>query len=171
MAEQIPVTGLGSTMLPTNFEPIRQNEFILEIEGIPAYMVVSANALPTIDFGEKEIDWIHNKRYFAGSKPTFSTMDITLHDSIAPQGAQLIDEWVRLIWEPITGRMGYSDFYKRDIVLKRLDPVGNVISRLEYTGCFPTNVNYGASGQPDYGADDFTQISLTVRFDTFVRVF
>lgn len=171
MAERLPVTGLGSVMLPTNFEPKWQNQFVLEIEGIDAYLIHSANALPEITLDEKPIDWINSKRWLAGTKPVYSTMEVTLYDAINPSGAQQVDEWVRLHWESITGRMGYSDFYKRDIVLKQLDSPGNVISRMEYGGCFINKANYGASGQPDMSANDFVKISLTIRYDTFVRVF
>lgn len=171
MAERLPVTGLGSVMLPTNFEPKRQNQYVLEIEGIDSFLIKSANALPTVTLDEKVIDWINMKRYLAGTKPVYNTMDVVLYDPINPSGAQLVDEWLRLHWEAITGRMGYSDFYKRDIVLKQLDPPGNVISRMEYGGCFLNAVNYGNEGQPDYAADEFVTIQLTVRYDTFVRVF
>lgn len=171
MAQRLPVTGLGSVMLPTGFEPIRQNQFVLEIQGIDSYLIKTAQVLPTLNFDEKEIPWINVRRYFAGTRPYYNEVEITLYDAINPSGAQIVDEWVRLHGEMLTGRMGYSDFYKRDMVLKRLDPVGNVVSRLEYGGCFIKTVNYGAEGQPDYGSDEFVSISLTVRFDTFVRVY
>ena len=58
MAERLPVTGLGSVMLPTNYEPKRQNQFVLEIEGIDSYLIKSANALPTITFDEKVIEGV-----------------------------------------------------------------------------------------------------------------
>ena len=157
-------------MRPTEFQPKFQNQFVLEIEGIDSFLVRKANILPSLTIGEKEIDWINLKRYLAGSKPKFDTVSITLWDPIAPSGMQLVMEWVRLHWEQLTGRAGYADFYKRDIVLKLLDPPGNVISRLEYTGAFITTVNFGAV-QPDYSADEFLNIELTLRFDNFVLTF
>jgi hypothetical protein len=95
---------------------------------------------------------------------------MVLYNPISPSGAQLVMEWVRLIWEPLTGRMGYSDFYKRNAALKLIDPVGQVISRIEYTGLFPTDVNFGET-QLDYASDEFLTISMTMRFDNFVLVF
>jgi hypothetical protein len=170
MAERLPVTGLGSVMRPTQFEPIRSNQFVFEIEGIDSYLVKTASVLPKVNFAEKEIDWINMKRYFASSKPTYDAVSMVLYNPISPSGAQLVMEWVRLIWEPLTGRMGYSDFYKRNAALKLIDPVGQVISRIEYTGLFPTDVNFGET-QLDYASDEFLTISMTMRFDNFVLVF
>ena len=61
---------------------------------------------------------------------TFGTMAVTLHDPIAPSGAQQVMEWVRTHFESVSGRAGYADFYKRDIQLKLLDPVGTGVVEL-----------------------------------------
>ncbi len=37
-------------------------------------------------------------------------------------------EWARLAYESVTGRAGYSDFYKKDITFNGLGPVGDVLS-------------------------------------------
>ena len=36
-------------------------------------------------------------------------------------------EWVRLSHESVTGRDGYSDFYKKDVTFNLLGPVGDVV--------------------------------------------
>ena len=36
-------------------------------------------------------------------------------------------EWVRLHHESVTGRDGYSDFYKKDITFNSLGPVGDKV--------------------------------------------
>jgi hypothetical protein len=169
-AERLPVTGLGSVMRPTLFEPKRQNQFVFEMQGIDSYLIKTASVLPKLNIGEKEIDWINMKRYLASSKPTYDPISMVLYDPLTPSGAQLVMEWVRLHWEPLTGRMGYSDFYKRNAALKLLDPVGQVISRIEYTGCFITEANFGET-QLDYSADEFLTISLTMRYDTMAIIF
>ncbi len=157
-------------MRPTEFEPKRANQFVFEVEGIDSFLIKTASVLPNINIGSKEIDWINMKRYLAGSKPTYDEITMVLHDAMAPSGAQLVMEWIRLHWEALTGRMGYADFYKRDAVLKLLDPVGSVISRLEYTGLFITKANFGGQ-QLDYASDEFLNIELTMRFDNFVLVY
>ena len=53
---------------------------------------------------------------------------MTLFDAITPSGAQSVMEWVRLHHESVTGRDGYSDFYKKDMTVNVLGPVGDVVS-------------------------------------------
>jgi hypothetical protein len=36
-------------------------------------------------------------------------------------------EWVRLHHESVTGRDGYSDFYKKEITFNSLGPVGDKV--------------------------------------------
>jgi hypothetical protein len=55
-------------------------------------------------------------------------LSMTLFDPITPSGAQAVMEWVRLHHESVTGRDGYSDFYKKDVTINVLGPVGDVVS-------------------------------------------
>ena len=90
---------------------------------------------------------------------------MTLHDPIAPSGAQQVMEWIRTHYESVSGRAGYADFYKRDIQLKMLDPVGTVVELWDMKGCFITSANFN---DLDYGADDPVEISLTIRYDNCI---
>ena len=49
----------------TQFEPKTKNRFIMYIEGVPAYLIKTANR-PTITFEEIELDHINVKRYVKG---------------------------------------------------------------------------------------------------------
>lgn len=155
-----------SEMLPTKFQPIAKRQFLLAIEGIDSFLVKTA-ARPTITTEEVPINWINSTRYIAG-KTTFGTMSVTLHDAIAPGGAQQVMEWIRLCFESVTGRSGYADFYKRDIQIKMLDPVGTVIQLWDIKGAFVTEANFN---DITYEGSDQTEISLTIRFDNCVLQF
>ena len=159
MAETLAVTD----MLPNKFEPKRQFRWVLAIEGIDAFIVKTA-ARPNISIEEVEIPFINHKRYIAG-KASFETMSVTLHDPIAPSGAQQVMEWVRTHFESVSGRAGYADFYKRDVQLKMLDPIGTVVELWDIKGAFLTAADFGSL---DYGASDPSEISLTMRFDNCV---
>ena len=159
MAETLAVTD----MLPNKFEPKRKFRWIFQIEGIDAFLMKSANR-PTMETAEVEVGYINATRYLAG-KTKFGTLDITLHDPIAPSGAQQVMEWLRLVYESVSARGGYADFYKRDCQLKMLDPVGTVVELWDLKGCFPTSISFG---DLNYTDDEMSEISLTMRFDNCV---
>jgi hypothetical protein len=162
MAETLDVT----SMIPNKFEPKRKNRWVLMIEGIDAYIIKTA-ARPQIQTEEVPVPFINSTRYLAG-KTTFGTMGVTLHDPIAPSGAQQVMEWLRLHFESVSGRAGYADFYKRDIQLKMLDPVGTVIELWDIKGAFITDANFN---EVTYEDGNPTEISLTLRFDNCVLQF
>ena len=159
MAETLPVTD----MLPNKFEPKRKFRWVFAIEGIDAFLMKTANR-PTVTIEEQEIPFMNSTRFIAG-RAKFETISVTLHDPIAPSGAQQVMEWVRTHFESVSGRAGYADFYKRDCQLKLLDPVGTVVELWDLKGCFLTNA---AFGDLDYGAQDPMEVSLTIRFDNAV---
>lgn len=158
-AEVLDVT----SMIPAKFEPKRKNRFVLMIEGIDAYLVKTA-ARPTVATEEIEVPFMNSRRYLAG-KTSFETMALTLHDPIAPSGAQQVMEWVRTHFEPVSGRSGYADFYKRDIQLKMTDPVGTVVELWDIKGAFLTNVTFGDLSYEDHL---LSEITLTIRYDNAV---
>jgi hypothetical protein len=161
-AETLDVT----SMLPNRFEPKRKNRWVLMVEGIDAY-IVKTTARPTYATDEVEVPFVNSRRYLAGLTK-FETMAVTLHDPIAPSGAQQIMEWIRLHFESVSGRAGYADFYKRDIQLKLLDPIGTVIELWDIKGAFITNAAFGELTYEDGG---LTEISLTLRYDNAVLQF
>jgi len=108
-----------------SFEPKTKNRFIMYIDGIPSYFIKTANR-PNITFEEIELNHINVKRFLKG-KGVWETLEITLYDPIVPSGAQAVMEWVRLHHESVTGRDGYSDFYKKDITFNMLGPVGDKV--------------------------------------------
>ena len=50
-------------------------------------------------------------------------------------------EWVRLHHESVTGRDGYSDFYKKDLTMNVLGPVGDIVSEWIIKGAMITEAN------------------------------
>jgi hypothetical protein len=160
MAQTLSVT----EMLPAKFTPLMKRSFVFAIEGIDAFLIKTA-ARPEITTEEITINWINSTRYVAG-KTTFGTLAVTLHDPIAPSGAQQVMEWVRLCFESVSGRAGYPDFYKRDIQLKMLDPVGTVVQLWDIKGAFCTTAGFGDLSYDS--TTDMAEISLTIRFDNCV---
>lgn len=161
-AETLDVT----SMLPNVFEPKRKNRWVLMIEGIDSYILKTVQR-PTYTTEEIELPFINSRRYLAGATK-FETMTVTLHDPIAPSGAQQVMEWIRLHFESISGRAGYADMYKRDVQLKLLDPVGSVIELWDVKGAFITNASFGDLSYED---NTLCEISLTLRYDNVALQF
>ena len=111
------------------------------IEGVPAYLVKTANR-PQIQFEEIVLDHINVKRYIKG-KGAWQPVDVTLYDPVVPSGAQAVMEWVRLSHESVTGRDGYSDFYKKDVTFNMLGPVGDVVEEWILKGTYIETANFG----------------------------
>ena len=95
-------------MFYTEFEPKMKNRYIMEIQGIQAYLVKAA-ARPSINFETVKLDHINTYRKLQG-KGEWQDITLTLYDPIVPSAAQAVMEWVRLGHESLTGRRGYGDF-------------------------------------------------------------
>ena len=149
-----------SEIMFTPFDPKVKNRFIMYIEGIPAYLIRAA-ARPTITFEEIVLDHINTKRYVKG-KGAWEPLEITLYDPIVPSGAQAVMEWVRLHKESVTGRDGYSDFYKKDVTFNVLGPVGDKVEEWTLKG---TWIKEATFGDLDWSTNDVVGISLTLKYD------
>ena len=140
----------------TAFEPKQQNRFILYVDGIPSYQIKGMGAV-SLTQGTVQLNHINVARYVKG-KTLWNTIAMTLFDPITPSGAQACMEWVRLHHESVTGRDGYSDFYKKDLTLNILGPVGDIVSEWILKGAFVVNTNFG-----EYNWDTVdTAINLSV---------
>ena len=145
----------------TAFEPKLQNRFIMFIDGIPAYLIKKIQR-PNITFGEVVLDHINVKRKIKG-KANWDNITCDLYDPVTPSGAQAVMEWVRLSHESVTGRDGYSDFYKKDLTFNVLGPVGDIVSEWIIKGALITEANFG-----DYSWDNENaaqELSITVQPD------
>ena len=125
----------------TAFEPKQANRFILYMDGIPSFVIKGVSAV-TLAQGIVTLEHINVQRKVKG-KSTWSNVTMTLFDPITPSGAQAVMEWVRLHHESVTGRDGYSDFYKKDLTINVLGPVGDVVSEWILKGSFIVGSNFG----------------------------
>jgi hypothetical protein len=145
----------------TAFEPKQSNRFILYIDGIPSYLVKKMGA---VNLSQTAVPLNHiNIQRFVKGKTTWGPIAFTLFDPITPSGAQSVMEWVRLHHESVTGRDGYSDFYKKDLTFNIIGPPGDVVSEWIIKGALITSATFG-----DYSWDDdgtAIEISMEVQPD------
>ena len=144
----------------TAFEPKVQNRFIMYIDGIPSYMVKSVSA-PNFTDNVIKLDHINSYRKIRG-KREWDNMSLSLYDPITPSGAQAVMEWARLGYESVTGRAGYSDFYKKDVTLNILGPVGDIVGEWIIKGAFVESSNFG---DYDWSSDEAINVELNIAMD------
>ena len=150
----------------TPFEPKLKNRYVMSIDGILAYLIKTANR-PSITFEEVELNHMNVKRFVKG-KGTWEPVEITLYDPVVPSAAQAVMEWIRLSHESVTGRDGYSDFYKKNITFNLLDPVGAVVEEWELKGAYIQSANFGDLA---FDSNDPVEITMTLRYDYAILKF
>ena len=125
----------------TAFEPRMTNRFILYMDGMPSFLVKGMTAV-NLSQTAVALNHINVQRYVKG-KTIWGTITFTMYEAITPAGSQTVMEWVRLHHESVTGRDGYSDFYKKDLTIDVLGPVGDIVSEWVLKGAFVVNTNFG----------------------------
>jgi hypothetical protein len=147
--------------VPFDYEPKRVNRFFAEFPselGIEVWKVRKFDR-PKMDINSVEIPYMNEMQYVAG-RYKWDPLTIEFLDPIGPSTSQQLMEWVRLHAESLTGRMGYAAGYKKNIILKELDPTGIEVAKFFLEQCMITNIDFQ---EHDYTTDEITTISLTIQ--------
>lgn len=142
------------------FEPKQNHRFIMYIDGIPSFMIKGVER-PSIQTEKVTLDHINTKRHVAG-KYEWQNVTATLYDPVTPSGMQAAIEWFRLHYESVTGRQGYADFYKKDVTINMLGPVGDKVEEWTLKGAFIVNVSPSAL---DWAEQGFSEVELELSMD------
>lgn len=147
--------------VPFEYEPKRVNRFFAEFPsdlGIEVWKVRKFDR-PKMDIGKTEIPYMNEMQYVAG-RYVWQELSVEFLDPIGPSTSQQLMEWVRLHAESLTGRMGYAAGYKKNIILKELDPTGIEVAKFFLEQCQIVNIDFNENA---YDNDDLTTISLTIQ--------
>lgn len=148
-------------MLFRRFEPKQKRLFLMQIDGIPAYMVY-ASARPNFSFAVGEVHHINTYFKYKG-KISWNPINLTLYDPIEESGMMAVYQWVLAHHDPTTGRDGYQDVYKKNIQLLLLDPQGAVIEQWTFHGAWVADINGDSLDFSD--ASGLVNVQLTIQFD------
>jgi len=143
------------------FEPKVQNRFIMYVEDIPTYMIKGVSS-PNFQDGEIQLNHINTYRKIRAGRREWQDMTLNLYDPISPAGSQAVMDWARLGYESVTGRAGYSDFYKKDLTFNILGPVGDIVGEWQIKGAFVKSSNFGAY---NWDSTEAINIDLTIGMD------
>lgn len=156
----------ANELMIERFQPMQQNRFIMYIDGIPAW-TIKTSTKPSVTINPIVIDYINIKRKVAG-KADWQPISITLYHPVIPSAAQAVMEWVRLHHESLTGRDGYVDFYKKDVELYGIGPVGDLVEKWRIYGAFITSANFG---NYDWSSDEAVMIECELTYDWAILEF
>lgn len=164
-------------------EPVKKNRFVFQFSSIPgntaqeeplAFVVKSAS-VPSISFEKQSTKRIHETFNTAGT-PSFNDLTITFNDFIrnsqaaggALSAGDIMYNWMSMIYNPLTGQMGYKTQYATSATEAQLDPAGNIFRAWNIFGIFPTSVNFGDTlSYEDSGA---AEINCTFAYDLAIKV-
>jgi len=147
--------------VPFDYEPKRVNRFFAEFPselGIETWKVRKFKR-PQMDINSVEIPYLNEMQYVSG-RYKWETIDVEFLDTIGPSTSQQLMEWVRLHAESLTGRMGYAMGYKKNLILKELDPSGVEVAKFFLEQCQITNIDFNENAYDD---DALTTITLTLQ--------
>ena len=142
------------------YEPKVQNRFIIFSDAIPSFMV-RASGGPNFTDQVVTLHHINTYRKIRG-KREWGDIEMTLYDPITPSAAQATMEWARLSYESVTGRAGYSDFYKKDMTFAVLGPAGDIASEWVLKGAFVSQLNQGSF---DWSSSEPVDLTITLSMD------
>lgn len=151
----------------TAFEPKTQHRFIMYVDGIPSFTLRKCDR-PKLSSERKTLDHINLQRYYKG-KSIWQEITAELYDPVVPSGAQAVMEWIRLSHESVTGRDGYMDFYKKDITINVLGPVGDKVEEWTLKGAFISNGDFQTLDWTNTG--DALGIVITLSYDYAILQF
>lgn len=155
--------------VPLQYEPLRQNRFLFRFPsdlGIQEWWVKSASR-PKIEIGSKNIPFLNTETYVAGIYK-WQAITISMNDPQGPSASQACMEWIRLVAESVTGRMGYAAGYKRDLEIEMVDPTGVVVSKWILKNAWPKSFD---GGSLQYGSEDLAEIKMDIVIDYAILAF
>lgn len=153
-------------MLNQNYEPMRKNRWIIEIDGMDSWLAITTGR-PQKQGEATEVPFLNGQQYFAGKmKP--QPITVKFIDAIAPSQSQKAWEWARLIFEEETGRAGYKAQYAKTVVLKLLSPPGEVVHKWKLINAWPKAVN---PDELDYGSEEVMNVDIELQYDRAIEEF
>ena len=165
-------------------QPLKKNNWVFQFSAIPgntkiqnetlAFVAKTCNA-PQITFADTLIHRMNEQYKFAGN-PTWNDITCTFYDFIRKDvegeaelsAGDILYNWSCMIYNPLTGQMGYKTQYATSATLAQLDPAGNIIRAWNLFGIYPSMVDWGQG--LDYSSGEACEINATFKYDLAIKV-
>lgn len=165
-------------------QPLKKNNWVFQFSAIPgnteqqnealAFVAKTCNT-PKLTFADTTINRMNETYKFAGN-PTWNDLNCTFYDFIRNSeiasgelsAGDILYNWACMIYNPLTGQMGYKTQYATSGTLAQVDPAGNIIRAWNLFGIYPSDVDWG--GSLDYGSGEACEISAIFKYDLAIKV-
>jgi hypothetical protein len=125
---------------------------------------VQSVSRPSVDFAEIPVHSYNSTAYMAG-KHTWSDLTCTVKDDVTNSVSTLVNHQLQKqlnFYDQQATSAGIN--YKFEMLVQMLDgtTTGNALESWSLEGCYLKNVNFQ---ELDYGASEFMNIQMTIKFD------
>ena len=151
-----------------DFTPQHQNQWLLEIAGLPGaddrdliFLSLMNFELPKESSVEHELRYGNEVRYVAGQNE-YEAIPLIVRDYVDRAVRAAMIAWRRLVYDPATGNVGLPKNYKKtaNIVLSASD--GSFLRSCRLIGAWPQSLNAGTLSME---SADPVQIESNLRYD------
>ena len=158
-------------------EPLRKHRWVMQFTAIPGVSASeSATSLafcahtaqrPTQTYNVTELQRLNERFYIAG-KVIWSELPMTFFDYIngANSASEILNNWSKMVYNPVTGQMGFKKQYTTSGTLAMLDPAGGIVQVWNLFYIWPFTINYGELSADD---DGLAEVAVTFRYDYAVK--
>jgi hypothetical protein len=152
----------------TMHEPKRVYRWILNIGGIPQWLVKKVNK-PSFEVSKAEHQYLNHTFYYPG-RVTYDPVSVTLVDPVSPDATFTVMEMLRHSGYEIpddpndlmTISKKFATRAVGDINISQIDPAGTIIDQFSLVNAWLEKSNFG---ELNYTDDNLVDIELTFAYD------
>lgn len=146
----------------------RVNNFIIEIQGLPAEVSLLIQAGFTPNSSNEIIEIQHgNSKIKLPGTASFENGEITILDSVTFDTEKVLSDWREKVYNPKTDAIGLAEDFKRDALVTMYAPNGTLERSWKLEGVWPSSYNPGSL---DNESSDKKLITVTLTYDYAYRI-
>lgn len=155
------ITGLGSRILKSGFNPKDENAYIKDPEKIIRLSVKSA-FIPHFTQNAIEIKRGNSTLKYAGA-PTFNNGNLTIQDYIGTDAKMALMAWQNQSYNVMTEKVGLAKDYKHDCYMLEYTPDYQLVRTWKLYGCWISNITESPFTYDNQNG--VNEITATIEYD------